>query len=73
MAFRYDRRALKRIIAARALDEVELARAAGLSDRTVYYIARGVTDPKASTLAKLASVLGVSVEDFFVRKDKAAA
>ena len=69
---KYDKRALKRLMVAAGLDNDALARKARLASRTVWYLVRGMTEPRASTLAKLAMALDVSVEAFFVRRDQAA-
>lgn len=68
---KYDRRALRALRSKSGLTRDELANRARLSERTLYFLERGVTEPKASTLAKLAQALGVSVEAFFERKDAA--
>lgn len=72
MKIRYDKRALQRMRAERGLTLDQLARVCRVTDRAILNIERGYADPKASTLAKLARGLGVSVEAFFVRKDTAA-
>lgn len=72
MSFRYDRRAFKRLRAERGLTLGEIARVSRLTERTVAYIEKGYSDPRASTLAKLAHALGVSIEAFFSRKEDAA-
>lgn len=64
----YDKRALRRLLVAAGIDEMEIAERSGLKRQTVNYIARGMTVPRATTLAKIASALGVSVEAFFARK-----
>lgn len=64
----YDRKAMKRLMVARGLDYKEVANRARLAFGTVRYMELGVTEPKASTLAKIANVLGAEVQDFFVRK-----
>jgi len=73
MSLRFDRSATKRLRRERGLTVKELARAARLSDVGVGLIERGAVDPKASTLAKLAMALGVTVDAFFIRKDTKAA
>lgn len=72
MNIRYDKRALQRMRAERGWTLDELARASRLTDRALLNIERGYADPKATTLAKLAHALGVSVEAFYIRKDTAA-
>lgn len=69
---RYDRRALKRLREERGLELVDLAKRCGLGLRTLYYLDRGITVPRADTLGRLAHGLRVGVEEFFVRKDNAA-
>ena len=44
----------------------EVARRAGLSERTIYNILVGGTDPRLSTLLALADTLGVDVADLLV-------
>lgn len=44
----------------------ELAKQARMERQTVSYLERGVTTPRADTLAKLATALGVSIVEFFV-------
>ena len=63
----YDKRALRRLMVARGLDDARLSKQAGLTRQTISYLARGVTEPKASTLAKIANVLEVEVGVFFRR------
>lgn len=72
MAIHYDRRAIKRFMVARDLDRKELAQRARLAVNTIHYLCLGVTEPKASTLARIATVLEMPIEAFFVAKDKAA-
>lgn len=62
---RYNRRALKRLLGERGLRPDAVARQARLSRQTVYYIVLGATVPKADTLAKIATALGVGVDSFF--------
>lgn len=69
MNIHYDRGAIRRLRTARGLSIDELSSAARITDRTLSYIEKGYSDPRASTLAKLARALGVSTEEFFVRKD----
>lgn len=73
MSIKYDRRAPKRLREERGVSIGDLARASRLTERTIAYIEKGYSDPKATTLAKLAHALGVSVEAFFLRKDQTAA
>ena len=56
-------RRLQALSAARGLDPGELARQANVSRTTLYNLLQGRTaSPRASTLARLATVLGVSPE-----------
>jgi transcriptional regulator with XRE-family HTH domain len=61
----YDKDALRRLMVARGFDIPALARAAGVMPRTVNYIVRGMTMPRADTLGKLAHALHVSVARFY--------
>lgn len=70
MSFHYDRRALRRLLKDQDLDA--LAAETRLNRRTLWYLQRGVTEPKASTLARLATALGVEPNAFYFRKDDAA-
>lgn len=65
MNLRYDPRALRRLRLARGLDMVTVAKRARMTRSNVSMLDRGVTDPRAKTLAKLANVLGVSVQEFY--------
>ena len=69
----YDRRALKRLMAERGLDPEQVSRLAGIARPTVSYLSRGVTVPKASTMAKLATALQVEVGVFFQRRARRVA
>lgn len=62
--WRYDERAVKRLRTERGLDVPTLAKQARVSKNSIYLYERG-NEPKASTLARLARALGVSVEAFF--------
>lgn len=72
MKLRYDRHAIRRLREARGIAILTLARAAGITDRTLAYIEKGYSDPKATTLAKIAGALDVTVDALFIRKDVAA-
>lgn len=63
---KYNRKALKRLRRQRRIKVQELAERSDLAPGTVRYLDMGVTDPKASTLAKLATVLGCDIREFFV-------
>ena len=67
MSTSYDKDALRRLREKRGLLLPELASLAGLAPNTVNYIERGVTAPRADTLAKLATALNVDVSKFFIR------
>jgi transcriptional regulator with XRE-family HTH domain len=70
MELRYDRDAIRRLREKRKLTMQQLADKAGITGRTLSYIEKAYSDPRASTLAKLATALGVSVGALFIRKDK---
>lgn len=63
---KYDKRALRRLRTEKGLTRDEVARLAKLGSRTIYYLDKGMTSPRADTLARLATGLGVSVTAFFV-------
>lgn len=65
MSIKYDRRAPRRLRLKLGLSMGEVAKATRLTERTIAYIEKGYSDPKASTLAKLAQAYGVSVEAFY--------
>jgi transcriptional regulator with XRE-family HTH domain len=65
MTVKYDKGALKRLMAARGIGPTEVAALTGLARPTVSMISVGVTTPRADTLAKLARALGVQVQAFF--------
>jgi transcriptional regulator with XRE-family HTH domain len=64
----YDRYALKRLMTEHGFDPTTLSAQAGVARPTVIYLARGMTEPKATTLAKLANALHVEVGVFFKRR-----
>lgn len=68
---RYDQRAVRRLREERGLSVPKLAKKARITPRTLNYIEKGFSEPRATTLAKLAVALEVSVEAFFARKVKA--
>lgn len=72
VAMDYDPTALRRMMKAQHLTEQQLADAAGLGPRTINYIVRGVTEPRAGTLGKLARALKVSPQAFYRRPVKSA-
>jgi len=65
---RYERRRLQRLLRGQPLKA--LAQSSRLSLRTLRYLQQGVTVPRADSLGRLASVLGVGVETFFVEGRK---
>lgn len=65
MKTRYDRRALRRLRVARGLGLSDLATRAKTSKANLSMIDRGYQEPKASTLARLASALDAPVQEFF--------
>ena len=68
---KFDRGAMKRLRRARAISLEELAERANLTRQGLHYIERGMVEPKVTTLAKIASTLGVRIEAFF-RQEGAA-
>lgn len=62
---KYDVQALKRLRGRAGLRIDALATAAGMSENAVRLIERGVSIPRADSLASLAGALGVAVEEFF--------
>ena len=64
---KYDRRALKRLLSEKRITVLDLAAQSGMTRAALYMIARGAVTPKATTLAKIASVLDVPIERFFKR------
>jgi transcriptional regulator with XRE-family HTH domain len=65
MSYRFEPRSIKRHRVARGLSLGECARRADIADQTLRYLERGVTHPRADTIARLASVLGVTPNDFY--------
>lgn len=64
----YDTRALQRLMDQRGLEDADLAQKAQLAAGTVRYVRRGVSDPRAKTLAKLCNALGVPPTKFFLKE-----
>ena len=56
---------LRRLMARHGLTYDDVVRASGLDERTVRGVARGTNNPHARTLTKLASGLGVDVDELF--------
>jgi transcriptional regulator with XRE-family HTH domain len=69
---RYDKHALRRLRTARGMDMTTLASRARFSKQAVSMLDRGVVEPKASTLARLAAALDVTPGDFFLTHPKEA-
>lgn len=69
---KYNRRSIRKLRLERGLGLGETAKAARITERTLIYIEKGFSDPRASTLGKLATVFGVTVDAFYVKKDVAA-
>jgi transcriptional regulator with XRE-family HTH domain len=65
---RYDRKAIRRLREERGLDLNAMIARSGLGARTLYYLDRGITVPRADTLARLAAALDVAVDSFYVDK-----
>jgi transcriptional regulator with XRE-family HTH domain len=65
----YDRHALAREMKRRKIGPRKLAPKADMSAQSISYLARGMTEPKASTLARLATALGIDVRAFFVTRN----
>lgn len=65
MKTRYDRRALRRLRVARGLALTDLALRAKTSKANLSMIDRGFQEPRASTLARIATALDAPVQDFF--------
>jgi transcriptional regulator with XRE-family HTH domain len=72
MSTRYDPKAPRRHREAAGLDMKVAALKAGIALQTLRYLERGMSVPRANTLARLASAYGVDVGTFFSRKDTAA-
>lgn len=71
MKVRYDRKALRRLRSQRGLDVTRLALAAKMSKQNVSLLDLGHAEPRATTLAKLASALDVPIGAFFVEQGAA--
>ncbi|HEY3394384.1 MAG TPA: helix-turn-helix transcriptional regulator [Lacipirellulaceae bacterium] len=56
---------LRRLMARHGLTFDDVVRASGLDERTVRGLARGLNNPHARTLTKLAAGLGVEVDELF--------
>lgn len=61
----YDRDAVRRLRERKNWTMMDLSSRAGITVRTLSYIERAYSDPRASTLAKIATALGVSVNSLF--------
>lgn len=62
---KYDYRIVKRLMVQREMNARQLGARAGLTHQAIYLIIGGRTEPKASTLGKLAVALEVPVDAFF--------
>lgn len=62
---RYDKRAPRRLREATGLALEAAAAKAGLARQTLMYLERGMTVPRADTMAKLARVYGVDINAFY--------
>lgn len=51
------------------LTQLQVARMAGLTERTIRLLEQGASVPRLSTARALAAALGVSVEDIFPTED----
>jgi DNA-binding XRE family transcriptional regulator len=51
------------------LTQLQVARMAGLTERTIRLLERGESIPRLTTARALADALGVSVEDIFPTED----
>ena len=68
----FDRRALARIRAARALSLRELAEKAGMAEGAVWRLESGVTKrPHPSTMRKLSAALGIEPTELMLDIDNA--
>jgi transcriptional regulator with XRE-family HTH domain len=65
MVTKYNRRALGSLMREQGLTAAELAPRVKLSRQGLTYLAKGFQEPGVSTLARLATVLGVDVRVFF--------
>ena len=63
---KYDIQALKRLRERAGLRIDALAHEAGMSENALRLIERGVSIPRADSVASLATALGVEVQEFFV-------
>jgi transcriptional regulator with XRE-family HTH domain len=61
----YDPKAIRRVRVERGLAQEEIARLARVSRQALGYLERGMTEPRARTLARLATALQVEVGAFF--------
>lgn len=65
MRFRYDKRSIQRLREERGLTREQVAKVAKINARTLSYLERGMTEPRAATLARLAHALSVTPTEFF--------
>jgi len=62
---KYDKRALGRLMVARGWGDADVARRARTTRQNVNHLRRGLTEPRASTIARLANAFGVRVDAFY--------
>jgi transcriptional regulator with XRE-family HTH domain len=60
---------VKRIRTMRGMNQVDLAKASGVSQNTISEIETGRREARPATLGKLAKALGVEISDFFEESD----
>ncbi|MGW7356636.1 helix-turn-helix domain-containing protein [Streptomyces sp. NPDC054802] len=65
----FDPQALRRIRLERGLSQIKLSKAVGLYSTAVGLMENGHNGPSVTTLAALADVLGVSMDDFMSAAD----
>ncbi len=66
------RNAIRRLRFERSMTQEELALRTGVSRQTIMSIERGRTNPSILLAYKIASALGVSVQDVFIMEGKLA-
>lgn len=70
MVIKVNRRALFRRMTQQGLDVQTLAKRAGTSDSAIYQMLRGLSNPRLSTLSKLAQALDMKVEKLVIYKEE---
>jgi transcriptional regulator with XRE-family HTH domain len=53
---------LKEYVSKTGISIIQIAKESGISDRQIYRIMSGVSDPKLSTLEKISKVTGIAVD-----------